>query len=118
MFFERRIHGCRRDYLRNFFNFPTVFPQFFRLILLYLEKKEAFCVKNILKTDFLSSRVRYIPLEHIVPNPHQPRRTIDPEALSELADSIRQYGVLQPATVRTRGTDYELVAGERRFRAA
>ena len=118
MFFERRIHGCRRDYLRNFFNFPTVFPQFFRLILLYLEKKEAFCVKNILKTDFLSSRVRYIPLEHIVPNPHQPRRTFDPEALSELADSIRQYGVLQPATVRTRGKDYELVAGERRFRAA
>ena len=42
----------------------------------------------------------------------------EPESLSELADSIRQYGILQPATVRTRGKDYELVAGERRFRAA
>lgn len=75
-------------------------------------------MKNTLKNDFLSSRVRYIPLEHIVPNPHQPRRDFDPEGLSELADSIRQYGVLQPATVRTRGRDYELVAGERRLRAA
>lgn len=75
-------------------------------------------MKNILKSDFLSSRVRYIPLERIVPNPHQPRRVFEPESLSELADSIRQYGILQPATVRTRGKDYELVAGERRFRAA
>lgn len=75
-------------------------------------------MKNTLKNDFLSSRVRYIPLEHIVPNPHQPRRDFDPAALAELADSIRQYGVLQPATVRTRGRDYELVAGERRLRAA
>ena len=75
-------------------------------------------MKNTLKNDFLSSRVRYIPLEHIVPNPHQPRRDFDPAALAELADSIRQYGVLQPAPVRTRGRDYELVAGERRFRAA
>ena len=75
-------------------------------------------MKNIPKSDFISSRVRYIPLERIVPNPHQPRRDFDPEGLSELADSIRQYGVLQPATVRTRGRDYELVAGERRLRAA
>lgn len=75
-------------------------------------------MKNISKSDFISSRVRYIPLERIVPNPHQPRRDFDPEGLSELADSIRQYGVLQPATVRTRGRDYELVAGERRLRAA
>ena len=75
-------------------------------------------MKNTLKSDFLSSRVRYIPLEHIVPNPHQPRRDFDPEGLKELTDSIRQYGILQPATVRTRGKEYELVAGERRFRAA
>ena len=75
-------------------------------------------MKNTLKSDFLSSRVRYIPLERIVPNPHQPRRDFDPEGLKELTDSIRQYGILQPATVRTRGKEYELVAGERRFRAA
>ena len=67
-------------------------------------------MKNILKSDFLSSRVQYIPLERIVPNPHQPRRDFDPEGLQELAASIRQYGILQPATVRTRGRDYELVA--------
>ena len=47
-------------------------------------------MKNTLKNDFLSSRVRYIPLERIVPNPHQPRRDFDPAALAELADSIRQ----------------------------
>lgn len=75
-------------------------------------------MKNIPKSDFISSRVRYIPLERIVPNPHQPRRDFDPQGLEELADSIRQYGVLQPATVRARGRDYELVAGERRLRAA
>ena len=66
-------------------------------------------MKNIPKSEFISSRVRYIPLERIVPNPHQPRRDFDPEGLSELANSIRQYGVLQPATVRTRGRDYELL---------
>lgn len=75
-------------------------------------------MKNILKSDFLSSRVRYIPLERIVPNPNQPRRIFDAEGLAELADSIRQYGVLQPATVRVKGKDFELVAGERRLRAA
>ena len=75
-------------------------------------------MKNTLKNDFLSSRVRYIPLEHIVPNPHQPRRDFDPAALAELADSIRAYGILQPLTVRDKGGYYELVAGERRLRAA
>ena len=62
--------------------------------------------------------LKKLPLHKIEPNPDQPRRDFDPEGLSELADSIRQYGVLQPATVRTRGRDYELVAGERRLRAA
>lgn len=70
------------------------------------------------KSEFLSSRVHYIPLERIVPNPHQPRREFDEEALQELADSIRVYGVLQPVTVRRSGSVYELVAGERRLRAA
>ena len=42
-------------------------------------------MKNIPKSDFISSRVRYIPLERIVPNPHQPRRDFDPEELEELA---------------------------------
>ena len=47
-------------------------------------------MKNTLKSDFLSSRVRYIPLERIVPNPHQPRRDFDPEGLL-IAQKIKQY---------------------------
>ena len=70
------------------------------------------------KGEFFSSRVRYISLNQIRPNPQQPRRSFDEDSLSELAESIRSYGILQPLTVRRQGTGYELVAGERRFRAA
>lgn len=59
-----------------------------------------------------------IPIDMIVPNPFQPRRVFDEEALSELAQSIRQYGLLQPIVVRKTLQGYELVAGERRWRAA
>jgi ParB family chromosome partitioning protein len=60
-----------------------------------------------------------IPVEKIVPNPNQPRRDFQPEALQELAASIRVKGVIQPLIVRAlpNGT-YEIVAGERRWRAA
>ncbi|HYM51328.1 MAG TPA: ParB/RepB/Spo0J family partition protein [Candidatus Limnocylindrales bacterium] len=51
-------------------------------------------------------------------NPDQPRRTFDPTALRELADSIREHGILQPLLVRERPDGYELIAGERRLRAA
>jgi len=68
--------------------------------------------------EFLSPRVQYISIQQILPNPNQPRRSFDPEGLRELADSIRAYGILQPLTVRRLGRDYELVAGERRLRAA
>ncbi|MDR3560976.1 MAG: ParB/RepB/Spo0J family partition protein [Negativicutes bacterium] len=54
----------------------------------------------------------------IVPNQFQPRRVFDQQALNELAQSIRQYGILQPVIVRKAMTGYELVAGERRWRAA
>ena len=70
------------------------------------------------KGEFFSSRVRYISLNQIRPNPQQPRRSFDEDSLSELAESIRSYGILQPLTVRRQGTGYELVAGERRLRAA
>ncbi|AEB12967.1 ParB/RepB/Spo0J family partition protein [Marinithermus hydrothermalis] len=59
-----------------------------------------------------------VPLALIRPNPHQPRKAFDPAALEELAASIREKGLLQPLLVRPRGEGYELVAGERRFRAA
>jgi len=54
----------------------------------------------------------------IVPNPEQPRRHFDPEALASLAESVRQHGLLQPLVVRRVAGHYELIAGERRLRAA
>lgn len=62
--------------------------------------------------------VQTLPVAAIHPNPYQPRKHFDEEALAELADSIRQLGVLQPVLVRPVGEGYELVAGERRWRAA
>lgn len=63
--------------------------------------------------------LRRIRISEIVRNPNQPRRYFDPEAIATLAESIRQYGVLNPLTVRRTANDgYELVAGERRLRAA
>lgn len=60
-----------------------------------------------------------LPVERIRANPEQPRRVFDPAELQRLADSIRQYGVLQPVVVRQAvDGDYELVVGERRWRAA
>ncbi len=75
-------------------------------------------MKKNQKGEFLSSRVRYIPINAVRPNPQQPRHSFDETALRELADSISAYGILQPLTVRDRGGVYELVAGERRLRAA
>lgn len=65
-----------------------------------------------------SGRVLYLPVAQIRPNPAQPRRIFDQQTLAELAASIREYGVLQPLTVRKTPTGWELVAGERRLRAA
>lgn len=58
------------------------------------------------------------PVEKIRPNPDQPRKTMEPAALETLAESIREKGVLQPLVVREVGEFYEIVAGERRWRAA
>ena len=63
-------------------------------------------------------QVREIPLELIDPNPRQPRRQFDDGKLEELASSIRQEGVLLPVLLVKRGDRYEIVAGERRFRAS
>lgn len=62
--------------------------------------------------------MQYIAVGEIRPNPQQPRRQFSRESLNELAQSIREYGVLQPLTVRWVGGHYELVAGERRLRAS
>ncbi|MEK7662517.1 MAG: ParB/RepB/Spo0J family partition protein [Patescibacteria group bacterium] len=74
-----------------------------------------------------SNSIFWIDVEKIKPNPYQPRREFDPEKLKELADSIRQYGILQPLVVTRReieksegglAVEYELIAGERRLRAS
>ena len=65
-----------------------------------------------------SGRIVFLPLGAIQPNPSQPRRVFDSAALQELAASIAAYGILQPLTVRQQGGVYQLVAGERRWRAA
>ncbi|MDQ7836491.1 MAG: ParB/RepB/Spo0J family partition protein [Humidesulfovibrio sp.] len=68
-----------------------------------------------------TAEVRLIPISTIVPNPHQPRKEFDPQALEDLSASIKVQGVLQPILVRPLGDGkegYELVAGERRTRAS
>jgi ParB family transcriptional regulator, chromosome partitioning protein len=64
------------------------------------------------------SELRTLKLGEVIPNPHQPRRAFDEEALEELAQSIREHGVMQPIVVTKQGSKYELVAGERRWRAS
>ncbi|MEM1055104.1 MAG: ParB/RepB/Spo0J family partition protein [Bacteroidota bacterium] len=67
----------------------------------------------------LAGRVADVEIEAIRPNPYQPRKDFDEKALDELADSIKQLGVVQPLTVRSIGKgQYELISGERRLRAS
>jgi ParB family chromosome partitioning protein len=65
-----------------------------------------------------AARLRDLPVDSLVPNPQQPRKTFDPRALEELATSIRASGVLQPLVVRPSGSQFEILVGERRWRAA
>lgn len=71
-------------------------------------------------SNLISNReIVYLPPEKVQPNPYQPRRIFERGALDELASSIKEYGVLQPISVRLiNGSRYELVAGERRLRAS
>ena len=59
-----------------------------------------------------------LPIDELRPNPYQPRKVFSQTALEELSNSIKVYGILQPVTVRQKDDKYELIAGERRFRAA
>ena len=72
---------------------------------------------NILKRQKEDSLVN-LPLDEIAPNRYQPRQYFDDTTLEELKNSILEYGLLQPVTVRRISGGYELIAGERRFRAA
>ena len=64
------------------------------------------------------NRILYLSVDAIKPNPAQPRKLFEEEGLRELSDSIARFGVLQPLSVRKKNNEYELVAGERRLRAA
>jgi ParB family chromosome partitioning protein len=59
-----------------------------------------------------------VPIERVVANPDQPRRRFDPDLLNDLAASIKEKGIIQPLIVRRKGEGFEIVAGERRWRAA
>ncbi|WP_297429616.1 nucleoid occlusion protein [Clostridium sp.] len=66
----------------------------------------------------MNNEIVEINIDKVIPNIYQPRKFFDEEAIEELSQSIKQYGIIQPLTVRKRGEVFELVAGERRLRAA
>ncbi|MBX6394656.1 MAG: ParB/RepB/Spo0J family partition protein, partial [Alicyclobacillaceae bacterium] len=63
-------------------------------------------------------QVQEVPVDQIVPSPYQPRVSFDEQGLEELSQTIRTHGMIQPIVVRQKGGRYELIAGERRLRAA
>jgi ParB family transcriptional regulator, chromosome partitioning protein len=76
-------------------------------------------ISNDAMDELNNAFIADLPIEKIVPNTYQPRIAINPEALLELADSIREHGVIEPLIVTKRNDNtYELIAGERRWRAA
>ena len=70
-----------------------------------------------LRTYMETGRVVFLPAKAIQPSPYQPRQVFSEESLSELAESIRRHGILQPISVRRIDSGYQLIAGERRLRA-
>jgi ParB/RepB/Spo0J family partition protein len=75
-------------------------------------------IVSLIESRATHAQIREIPLDRILPNPAQPRLSYEEESLVELADSIREHGVLQPILVRPVGPKFELIAGERRWRAS
>ena len=81
-------------------------------------KNLAEIIENSPSLDENKGAIHQISVNKIVPNPYQPRKAFGEDGIIKLADSIRQYGIIQPITVRKCGEMYEIVSGERRFRAA
>ena len=75
-------------------------------------------IVSLIESRATQAQMRDVPVARILPNPAQPRLSYDEESLTELADSIREHGVLQPILLRPAGSEYELIAGERRWRAS
>ena len=70
------------------------------------------------RIDYTSNGASYLPIEHLVPNQNQPRKNFSKDELTGLASSIKETGIIQPILVRKNNNIYEIVAGERRWRAA
>ncbi|MCI8577859.1 MAG: ParB/RepB/Spo0J family partition protein [Lachnospiraceae bacterium] len=81
-------------------------------------KEETDSVGNVIGKTLEESKEITVRLSKIEPNRDQPRKNFDEEQMNELADSIRQFGVLQPLLVQRKGDMFEIIAGERRWRAA
>ena len=79
------------------------------------ENSQADIIKNEKQSE---DSVQYINIHDIMPNANQPRKTFSEEKIEELSKSIKEHGIIQPIVVRRRGDNYEIVAGERRWRAA
>ena len=75
-------------------------------------------IVSLIESRATHAQIREVPVGRILPNPAQPRLSYDEDSLTELADSIREHGVLQPILVRPSGAQFELIAGERRWRAS
>lgn len=86
--------------------------------MLKFQKTDADNVRKFSMDKSQANTLEIIPVDYIRPNPYQPRRVFSEESLNELAHSIKQYGLLQPITVRKLSHNYyEIIAGERRWRA-
>lgn len=99
-------------------SWPTAAKNLVQRWLIYDTKGGIFMRLLPKKGLYDSGRVLFLPIDSIIPNPSQPRSIFSQPDLDELADSIRALGVLQPLTVRRQDGQWELVAGERRLRAA
>ncbi len=75
-------------------------------------------IVSLIESRATKAQLRELALDRILPNPAQPRLSYEEDSLAELADSIREHGVLQPILVRPVGPKFELIAGERRWRAS
>ena len=75
-------------------------------------------MENKIYESSTNEEVVEIPLEELRPNPYQPRKVFDEEALQDLADSIKEHGVFQPIIIKKSIKGYEIIAGERRYRAS
>jgi len=75
-------------------------------------------IVSLIESRATHAQIREVAIGRILPNPAQPRLSYEEDSLTELADSIREHGVLQPILVRPVGSQYELIAGERRWRAS